>query len=103
MDAEDGTFKANSKRLIRRAFLIGAFLHVVFLSLSQLSDAATLFLLVFALPGLMVDMSAEMIHPTPIGGVLLAIVATGVNGCAYALGAWLIRLVKLRRKQSTKS
>ena len=75
------------------AFLSGALVHAVLLGLSLtgsvLSDAATWFLLVFALPGAMVDMSSEMIHPSLWGGILLAIVGTMVNGGAYAVGAWL--------------
>lgn len=82
------------------AFFIGAIVHAVLLGLSLIaspfSDMATFLLLVFALPGAIVDMSAEILHPSLWGGVLLAIVATIVNGGAYVLGAWIAVQVRNR-------
>lgn len=94
--------RTNSKRQMAKAFVIGAVVHAVLLaaSLSGLLDWATWLLLVFALPGAIVDISSEMVHPSQTGGMVLAIVATFVNGAAYALGAWL--LAKIRRRLGGK-
>lgn len=88
---------AKSKRILI-AFVVGALVHALLLglSLSGTFDLATWLLLVFALPGAMVDISSEMIHPSPMGGVVLALVATLVNGGAYALVTWTVS--KIRRR-----
>lgn len=95
--------RTNPKRQIGKAFVIGAVVHAILLaaSLSGPLGWATWLLLVFAFPGAIVDMSSEMVHPSQTGGVLLAIVATFVNGGAYALGAWL--LAKIRRRLGSKN
>jgi len=94
----------NPKRLLTIAFFIGATIHAVLLGLSLtasgFSDMATFLLLIFALPGAIVDMSAEVLHPTLWGSVLLAIVATMVNGGAYMLGAWIAVQVRNRLRRS---
>lgn len=88
----------NRQHLLVKAFVVGAVVHAVLLALglSGVFDAATWLLLVFALPGAVVDISAEMIHPSQTGGVILAGVATLVNGGAYALGVWLFSTIKRR-------
>ncbi len=90
----------NPKRLFATAFVIGALVHALLLGVSLtasvLSDAATWLLLVFALPGAIVDMSAEMMHPSQWGGVWLTIVATIVNGGAYVVGAWMAMNIRNR-------
>ncbi len=81
----------NPKRLFIVAFVTGALLHAVLLGLSLtasgLSNGPTSLLLIFALPGAIVDMSAEIFHPSQWGGFFLAIVATVVNGGAYVVAA----------------
>jgi hypothetical protein len=94
------TLWENPKRLFVTAFVIGALVHAVLLALSLTSSAfshpATVLLLVIALPGAMVDMSSEMLHPSKLGGFLLAIVGTMVNGGVYLVGAWIA--FKLRNR-----
>jgi hypothetical protein len=89
----------NRKQVITRAFIVGAVLHAVLLglSLSEVFQPATLLLFLFAFPGLIVDMSSEIVHPSQTGGYLLAILGTTVNGAAYALVAWVIMIVTKRR------
>lgn len=89
----------NRKQIILRAFIVGAFLHAVLLglSLSEVFPPATLLLFIFAFPGLIVDMSSEIIHPSQTGGYFLAVLGTIANGAAYALCAWVVLLVTKRR------
>jgi hypothetical protein len=96
--SSESTLQGNTKRKLVIAFIVGAIVHAVLLGLSLFGvfDMATWLLLVFALPGAMVDMSAEMIHPSRMGGVVLAVVATVVNGGVYALGAWIVSKIKRR-------
>lgn len=96
------TFITNQKRLLVTAFVVGALVHAMLLasSLSGVFDMATWLLLVFALPGAIIDISAEMIHPSQTGGIVLAVVASLVNGGAYALGAWIV--FRLRSTTSVK-
>lgn len=74
----DSSVKTNPRRTRWIAFGIGALVHLglLGLSLSGLFDAATVLLLVFALPGALVDISTEMIRPSQTGSILLVTVAT---------------------------
>lgn len=85
------------------AFAIGVLIHVVLLglSLSGRFDFATFLLLVFALPGALVDISSEMIHPSQAGGILIATIATLFNGAAYTLAAWCMHRISRKRPGKT--
>lgn len=74
---------------------MGAIAHAILLaiSLSELFNGATILLFLFALPGLMVDMSSEIIHPSSMGGNLLVVLGTIVNGAAYAAVTWIVLVV----------
>jgi hypothetical protein len=88
-----------TRRSLRVAFLAGAIVYGVLLAGAYwggpLSQVATMALLIFALPGAMVGMSSEVIHPTGIGVAALVLAASAVNGLAYAgvatIGSWLLR------------
>jgi multisubunit Na+/H+ antiporter MnhE subunit len=77
-----------------RAFAVGAAVHLILLGFASFellaSDLAAILLFVFALPGALVDVSAEVIHPSKLGSAALVAVATAVNGAAYAAGAALL-------------
>lgn len=81
---------------IFRAFLIGAAAHAILLalSLSDMSGITIYFMFVFAFPGLIIDVASEMAQPSTFGGILIAILATLVNGMAYAGGYWLLTSLK---------
>jgi hypothetical protein len=83
-----------NRRRIALAFATGAVVHALLLALAMHpsinSDLARQLLLVVALPGLVVDMSAEMIHPSEWGGFALAGIASLVNGIAYATAVFVV-------------
>jgi hypothetical protein len=80
---------------------VGAGVHLALLALAlgpaPLAAVATPLLLVVALPGAFVDVSAEMLHPGPVGSVALALAGSVVNGAAYAGALALARWVARRR------
>lgn len=100
MDTSSGT---NPKRTLWIAFVVGAVVHALLLGLSLVGnlDMAAVLLLVFALPGALVDISSEMIHPSQTGGFVLAFVGTVVNGGAYALGAWGVLKIRARMRNGS--
>lgn len=82
---------------LRTALLVGFLLHAVLLAAAYfagpLKTVATLLLLILALPGALIDMSAEVLHPRGIAIAALVLVACLVNGLAYAgLTALVLRL-----------
>ena len=87
---------------IALGFAIGALVHAFLLVLAMHpsinSELARLLLLVVALPGLVVDMSAEMIHPSEWGGFALAGIASLVNGLAYAMVVFVVLKWRARSK-----
>lgn len=96
----DQSAKTNTRRTVWIAFGTGALVHLglLGLSLSGLFDSATFLLLIFALPGALVDISAEMIRPSQTGSILLVTVATVLNGLAYALGTWCLQIILQKRR-----
>lgn len=90
--------KSLRQRYLGMAFVVGVIVHAALLGLglSGLFDFATWLLLVFALPGALIDMTAEMIHPSRMGGILLAVIASIVNGGAYIVGAWIVLKIRNR-------
>lgn len=76
-----------------RAFLVGVLVHLVLLAFAHVGGAlqplATLLWLVLALPGALVDMSAEVLHPSKLGTVALVVAASVLNGSVYAAGVAL--------------
>lgn len=78
--------------------MVGAAVHLILLGLASIefvaADLSALLLLVFALPGALVDISAEMVHPSKLGAAALVALATVVNGAAYVAGAALIARVR---------
>lgn len=94
--------KAEEQKIsIFKAFLVGAAVHALLLalSLSDMSGITIYIMFVFAFPGLVVDISSEMIHPSKTGGYFMAILATIVNGAAYAGGFWLLLIVKSKLRK----
>lgn len=69
------------------AFAIGCVVHILLLCIATycttISGGATLMLLIVAFPGLVIDMSAEVIRPSPTGTFALATAATVMNGIFY--------------------
>ncbi len=92
-----------TSRELFRPFCIGALLHVGLLALSfyggPLATPATLALLLLALPGALVDMSAEVLHPGRLGTVGLVLVGSVLTGLTYA-GLWALVLGWRRRARS---
>lgn len=89
-----------TSRGLFRAFFIGALLHAGLLWLSfyggPLATPATLALLLLALPGALVDMSAEVLHPGRLGTVGLILVGSALTGLTYA-GLWAL-IGRLRQR-----
>ena len=96
----DPSDKTNTRRPVWVAFGIGALVHLglLGLSLSGLFDFATFLLLIFALPGALVDISTEMIHPGQTGSILLVTIASVLNGLAYAFGTWCLQIILRKRR-----
>lgn len=96
----DPSVKTNHRRMRWIAFGIGGLVHLALLglSLSGLFNFATFLLLVFALPGALVDISTEMIRPSQTGSILLVTIATVLNGLAYALGTWCLQVILQKRR-----
>lgn len=82
-----------------KAFFVGFGVHALLLalSLSEQFGMTTYLLLVVAFPGALVDVSSEMIHPSQLEGMLIATLASAVNGAAYALGAFFVLKIRERR------
>ena len=85
-----------SKRLLVTAFVVGAVVHALLLAgafYGPMKEQAATGLLIFALPGAIVDMSSELFQPKGAGTVAVVAFATLVNGGAYAAVAALASLV----------
>jgi hypothetical protein len=99
------TAPQSSRRFLVTAFLIGFAVHGILLALAFLTPSlnapATLALLIVALPGAIIDISAEMTKPKGVFLVLWVILACCVNGAAYLAvakaGSWLKQ--RLRKSQ----
>ena len=80
--------KPMTARPTLQAFLIGVFLHVLLLALSSWAGPLSLLFtwawLVLTLPGALIDMTAEVLHPAGIAAGALVVVASLANGLAYA-------------------
>lgn len=91
-------------RSTHQAFFVGVLVHVLLLALSSwagpLAPLFTWAWLVLTLPGALIDMTAEVLHPSGIVAGALVVVASVVNGLAYAVLAalWTRRVT---RKPST--
>lgn len=92
---------APAARPLAIAFAAGAGVHLALLAAAfgpePLRAIATPLLFVVALPGLFVDVSAEVLRPGPAGSVALALAASAVNGGAYAGLVAIARAVSRRR------
>lgn len=99
------TTPQSSRRFLVTAFLIGFAIHGILLALAFLAPSlnapATLALLIVALPGAIIDISAEVTKPKGVFLVLWVILACCVNGAAYLAvakaGSWLAQ--RLRKSQ----
>jgi hypothetical protein len=86
------------------AFLLGVLVHVGLLALAYFGGAlkplSTLLWLVLALPGAIVDMTAEVLPPSPLTAGVLVVVASLVNGLAYAGVVALVARLTARKPTS---
>lgn len=91
-------------RSTHQAFFVGVLVHVLLLAVSfwagPLAPWVTWAWLVLAFPGALIDMTAEVLHPSGMAAGALVVVASVVNGLAYAAVAalWTRRVT---RKPST--
>lgn len=101
MKTPAATKTEHHKQSIFKAFFVGAAVHALLLalSLSDMSGITIYVMFLFAFPGLVVDISSEMIHPSQTGGYFLAILATIVNGAAYAGGFGLLLVLKSKLRK----
>ncbi len=85
------------------AFAVGAVVHLGLLGLafgpSGYAALAAGLMLLAALPAAIVDVSAEVLHPSGIGTVAIVALATTVNGAFYVGIAALVRWLDARRSR----
>ncbi|MDP8999071.1 MAG: hypothetical protein M3O46_03060 [Myxococcota bacterium] len=84
------------------AFAIGCGVHLALLALTsywpELAGDTAMLMMVVALPGLLIDISCEVIRPDRLGAAALLTAATAANGAIYVAIALLVaRFAAYRR------